>query len=53
MYNPCHAEYFYVLHSSTIFILLNLHYSVVSMHFQSEWKIEWILIGWLHQHDKG
>ena len=39
-----HAEYFYVLHSSPIFILLTCTKSVVSMYFHSEWKTVWILI---------
>ena len=29
--NPCHAEYFYVLHSSPIFILLTSNIPVLSM----------------------
>ena len=34
---------FYILNSSSIFILLSGSISVVSMHFQSEWKTVWIL----------
>ena len=34
--NPCHAEYFYVLHSYPIFIMLNCSIQVVSMYFQSD-----------------
>ena len=47
--NHCHAEYFYVLHSFPISILLTCSILVVSMYFQSEWKTVWILIRWLHQ----
>ena len=32
MSNPCHAEYFYVLHSSNIFILLICSIPIVSMY---------------------
>ena len=45
----CHADYLYVLHSSLIIILLTCRISVVRLYFQSEWKIVWILIRWLHQ----
>ena len=38
MYNPCHAVYFYVLHSSLIFILLARRNPVLSMFLQSEGK---------------
>ena len=36
--NPCPAEYFYVLHSSPIIIMLICSIPVVCKHFQSEWK---------------
>ena len=32
-FNPCHAKYLYVQHSSPIFILLNCSFPVVSMYF--------------------
>ena len=32
-YNPCHAEYFYVLHSSSLYFLVTSSISVVSMYF--------------------
>ena len=47
--NPCHAEYFHVLHSSSILILLTYSIPIVSLYFQSEWKTRWIPISWLHQ----
>ena len=47
--NPYYAEYFKVLHSSPIFILLACSIPVVSMCFHTEWKTVWILIRWLHQ----
>ena len=34
--NPCHDVYFYIPHSSTIFILLTCYIPVVSIYFQSE-----------------
>ena len=37
-------EYVYVVHYSLILILLTCSISVVSMYFQSVWKIVWILI---------
>ena len=33
--NSCHAEYVYVLHSSSVFILLTRSIPVVNMYFQS------------------
>ena len=36
--NPCYAEYFYVLHSSPIFILLTCSIPRISIYFQSQWK---------------
>ena len=48
-FNPYHTEYFYVLHSSPIHILLTCSIPVVSMYFQSEWKTVWILVRWLPQ----
>ena len=47
--NPCHAVYFYILHSSRICIVFARTTTVVSMQFLSEWKTVWILIRWLHQ----
>ena len=47
--NPCHAEFLYVLHSFPILILLTYSIPVVSMYFQSKWKMLWILIRWLHK----
>ena len=44
----CHVEYFYVLHSFLIFIMLTC-ITVVGMYFHSEWKAEWILISWVHK----
>ena len=46
-FNPCHTEYFYVLHSSPIFTLLTCTIPIASMFFQSEWKTVWIKIRWL------
>ena len=48
-FNPCHAEYLHVLHSSPIFILLTGTIPVVSMGLQAELKTVLILIRWLPQ----
>ena len=44
--NPCHAESFYVLHSSPIFILITCSVPVIiSMYtLEAEWKTVWILM---------
>ena len=48
-FNPCHDDYFYVLHSSPKFILATYSIPVLSMYFQSKLKTVWLLISWLHQ----
>ena len=43
-FKSCHAEYFNVLHSSSIFIHLLCSILVACMHFQLDWKKVGILI---------
>ena len=47
--DPCHAEYYHVLHSSLIDILLTYSIPVMGMYHQSEWKSVWILISKLRK----
>ena len=46
-FNPYHAGYFYVLHSSPIFAYLKCSIPAIGVHLKAEWKIVWILISWL------
>ena len=45
--NSCHADYFYVCHSSLIFILFTCSIPVVSIFFLTEWKTSLVLIRWV------
>ena len=51
-FNPCHDDYFYVLHSSPKFILSTYSIPVLSMYFISKLKTVWIQISWLHHDQK-
>ena len=47
--NPELAAYFYVLHSSLIFIQITNRIPVISLFLHAEWKTVWIQISWLHR----